>query len=383
MSLLEKYYTDEHQIFRESARRYFENEITPNVEQWEKDGIIPKKVWKRFGELGFLCPWLSEEYGGSGADFLYSFILIEEAARSHCGGFLFLLHNDVVVPYISSYAKEEQKKKWLPKCINGDISSSVAMTEPDAGSDLAAIRTTAIKNGDHYIINGQKTFISSGINCDLVVLATKTNIKADPPHTGVSLIAVEGGTPGFEKGKNLNKMGLHSNDTSELSFVDCKVPVENLLGEEGKGFQYLMEKLQQERLVLAISAQVAAAEALRLTIDYTKERTAFGRPVSRFQYISFELAKMATEVELGRSFLDNLIIEHMEGKDIVQKVSMAKYWIAEMLNRVVSKCVQFHGGYGFMEEYPIARMFRDARGQTIYGGTSEIMLLIIAKYLGL
>ena len=383
MSLLEKYYTDEHKIFRESVVRFYEEEITPNVEQWEIDGIVPRKVWKKFGDLGFLCSWLPEEYGGVEADFLFSYIVLEEMAKTHFGGFGTLVHSDVTVPYIFSYAREEQKKKWLPKCASGDLIAAIAMTEPDTGSDLASIRTTAIKDGDHYVINGQKTFISNGINSDLVVLAAKTDPKADPPYTGVSLIVVEAGTPGFEKGKNLDKMGLHSQDTAELSFVDCRVPVENILGDEGNGFLYLMEKLQRERLALTIASQTVAEEALKITVEYAKERVAFGRPISRFQYNSFELAKMATEIEIGKAFLETLIIEHMDGKDIVQKVSMAKYWISEMLNRVVAKCVQLHGGYGFMEEYPITRMYRDSRVQTIVGGTSEIMLLIISRNMGL
>ncbi len=383
MSLLDKYYTGEHQIFRESVRRYFEKEVTPNVDKWEKDGIVPKEAWKKFAAQGFLCPWLSEEYGGSGADFLYSFIIAEEMARTHCGGFLVHLHSDIIVPYIFTYGNDEQKKKWLPGCVTGDIITAVAMTEPGTGSDLAAIRTTAVKDGDSYIINGQKTFISNGINCDLVIVAARTNLNAASPYEGMSLIVVEAGTPGFEKGRQLEKIGMHSQDTSEMAFVDCRVPASNLLGPEGQGFYFLMDKLQQERLVCAMGSQVAAEEALRLTIEYTKTREAFGRPISRFQYISFELAKMATEVEVGRAFVESLLIDHIEGRKDIKKASMAKYWVCEMLNRVVAQCVQFHGGYGYMEEYPIARMFRDARVQTIYAGTSEIMLLIISRQLGL
>lgn len=383
MSLLEKYYTQEHAIFRESVRRYFEKEVTPYVDEWEKNGVVPEETWRKFGEQGFLCPWLPEEYGGVEADFLYSLIAVEEAAPTYCSGFAFPLHSDIIVPYIYSFGNVEQKQRWLPGCVTGEYITAIAMTEPGTGSDLSAIRTTAVKDGDHYIINGQKTFISNGILSNLIIVAAQTNPKADPPYTGISLIVVEGDTPGFERGRNLEKIGLHSQDTAEMSFVDCKVPAENLLGKEGHGFYYLMEKLQQERIVSAMMSQVSAEEALRLTIEYTKSREAFGRPISRFQYIAFELAKMATDVELGRTFLDSLIIDHMEGKEIVKKASMAKYWIAEMLNHVVGKCVQYHGGYGYMEEYPIARIFRDARVQTIYAGTSEIMLLIISRYLGL
>ena len=383
MSLLEKHYTQEHQIFRESIRRYFEKEVTPHVETWEKAGIVPKEVWQNFGRQGFLCPWLPEIYGGVDADLLYSLISVEESAKTHFSGFLFFLHSDIIVPYIEAFGSEEQKHRWLPGCATGDIITAIAMTEPGTGSDLAAIRTTAVRNSDHYVLNGQKTFISNGINCDLVIVVAKTDPGAKPAHAGISLLVVEDGTPGFEKGRNLDKIGFHSQDTAEIAFVDCRVPVKNLLGQEGKGFYYLMKKLQQERLMTAIGAQVMAEEALRLTIDFAKSRQAFGRPIGRFQYISFELAKLATDVELGRTFLESLMLDHMEGREIVQKVSMAKYWIAEMLNRVVERGVQFHGGYGYMEEYPIARLFRDARVYTIFAGTSEIMLLIISRYLGL
>ncbi len=383
MSLLEKHYTQEHQIFRESIRRYFEKEVTPHVETWEKAGIVPKEVWQNFGRQGFLCPWLPEIYGGVDADLLYSLISVEESAKTHFSGFLFFLHSDIIVPYIEAFGSEEQKHRWLPGCATGELITAIAMTEPGTGSDLAAIRTTAVRIGDHYVLNGQKTFISNGINCDLVIVVAKTDSGAKPAHAGISLLVVEEGTPGFEKGRNLDKIGFHSQDTAEMAFVDCRVPVKNLLGQEGKGFYYLMKKLQQERLMTAIGAQVMAEEALRLTIDFAKSREAFGRPIGRFQYISFELAKLATDVELGRTFLESLILDHMEGREIVQKVSMAKYWIAEMLNRVVERGVQFHGGYGYMEEYPIARLFRDARVYTIFAGTSEIMLLIISRYLGL
>jgi acyl-CoA dehydrogenase len=383
MSLLEKHYTQEHQIFRESIRRYFEKEVTPHVETWEKAGIVPKEVWQNFGRQGFLCPWLPEIYGGVDADLLYSLISVEESAKTHFSGFLFFLHSDIIVPYIEAFGSEEQKHRWLPGCATGELITAIAMTEPGTGSDLAAIRTTAVRNGDHYVLNGQKTFISNGINCDLVIVVAKTDPGAKPAHAGISLLVVEDGTPGFEKGRNLDKIGFHSQDTAEMAFVDCRVPVKNLLGQEGKGFYYLMKKLQQERLMTAIGAQVMAEEALRLTIDFAKSREAFGRPIGHFQYISFELANLATDVELGRTFLESLILDHMEGREIVQKVSMAKYWIAEMLNRVVERGVQFHGGYGYMEEYPIARLFRDARVYTIFAGTSEIMLLIISRYLGL
>ena len=383
MSLLEKHYTEEHHIFRDSIRRYYEKEIIPYADEWEEKRSVPKEAWQKLGAQGFLCPWLPEEYGGAETDFLYSVISMEAGASAHSGGVFFQIHSDIVVPYIYNFGTEEQKKRWLPGCGSGDIITAIVMTEPNTGSDLAAIRTTAIRDGDHYIVNGQKTFISNGMTCDLGIVAVKTDPKADPPYTGVSLLGVEAGTPGFEKSKKMNKVGLHAQDTAELAFVDCKVPVENLIGQEGHGFAILMEELQQERLVIAIGAHLMAEEALKLTIDYTKERKVFGRPVSRFQYIAFELAKMATDIELSKAFLESLILDHMKGKNVVQKASMAKYWITEMLNSMVGKCLQMHGGYGYMEEYPIARMFRDARVQTIVGGTSEIMLLVISRGLGL
>ena len=257
------------------------------------------------------------------------------------------------------------------------------MTEPNTGSDLAAIRTTAIKDGSDYIINGQKTFISNGINCDLCIVAAKTDPKADPPYSGISLIVVMDGTPGFVKGQNFDKIGMKSQDTAEMFFEDCRVPQKNLLGVEGGGFKYLMEKLQQERLASAWGSQVAAELALEFTIEYTKSREAFGRPISRFQHNSFKIAEMATDVEIGRTFMESLTLDHIEGKDVVKKVSMAKYWVAEMANRVAQQAVQLHGGYGYMEEYPIARLFRDVRVHTIFAGTSEIMKLIISRLMGL
>jgi acyl-CoA dehydrogenase len=383
MSLLDRYYTDEHNMFRDAVRKFYEKEVTPFADTWEKEGIVPRSVWKKAGDQGFLCPWLPEEYGGVGADFLYSFIMTEEMAKTHCGGFFIPLHADIIVPYLFSYGTKEQKDKWIPGCVSGDIITAVAMTEPGTGSDLAAMRTSAVRDGDSFIINGQKTFISNGLSCDLVIVAAVTNPNAKSPYEGMSLIVVEDGTPGFEKGRKLEKIGLHSQDTAEMAFVDCRVPAENLLGREGGGFYYLMEKLQQERLVCAMGSQVGAEEAFRVTLDYMRTREAFGKPITRFQYISFELAKMATEIEFGRAFLESCLIDHLDKKLDVKRASMAKYWICEMLNRVVGQCVQFHGGYGYMEEYPIARMFRDAKVQTIYAGTSEIMLLIISRQLGL
>ncbi len=376
-------YSEEHEIFRSTFRRYLEGEVVPHLEEWEEKREVPRSAWKRMGENGFLCPWLEEKYGGSEADFRYSVIMAEEMSHVRAMAFSTSLHSDIVVPYIHEYGTEEQKEKWLPGCTTGDIVTAIAMTEPGAGSDLQAIRTRAVNHGESYVLNGQKTFISNGHCCDLVIVVCKTDPDAKPAHRGISLVAVEAGTPGFVKGKKLKKMGLDFQDTAELIFEDCVVPRENLIGQEGRGFVYLMAQLQQERLMVAIRVQSAAETMLEETIKYCKEREAFGRPISQFQHNTFKIVEMATEVELGRTFLNDLIADHIEGKDIVKKVSMAKWWIAEMANRLAYTCVQLHGGYGFMEEYPICKWYRDIRASTIYAGTTEIMKTVIAKMMGI
>jgi acyl-CoA dehydrogenase len=340
-------------------------------------------MWERAGEFGFVCPWVPEEYGGSGGDFLYSVVVMEELARHRITGMMMPLHSDVVVPYIYAYGNEEQKQKWLPGLASGELVSAVAMTEPDTGSDLKAIRTTAIADGDDYIINGQKTFISNGQVADLVVVVAKTNPKAKVAEQGISLIVVEKDRPGFSKGKKLKKIGLHAQDTSELYLEDCRVPKENLLGRSGRGFLYLMQQLQQERLTVAIGAAAAAETALNDTLRYVKEREAFGAPLAKMQYIQYKLADVATEVEIGKTFVYDLIRRHMAKDKIVKEVSMAKYWITEMLQRTVDTCLQFHGGYGYMSEYPIAKDFVDARVQSIYAGSNEVMRMLVARQLGL
>lgn len=377
------YLQEEHEIFRESLRKFLEKEAYPNYEKWEEDRIIPREFWRKMGEQGFLCPDIDEKYGGSNVDWGFSVIINEELERVGSGMVGIGLHNDIVVPYITAYGTDEQKEKWLPKCAAGEIITAIAMTEPGAGSDLAGIRTTARLDGDHYIVNGEKTFITNGIHSDLIIIACKTDPHAVPRHKGVSLLAVERGTEGFSRGRKLNKVGLHCQDTAELIFEDCRVPKENLIGEEGKGFLYLMEKLQQERLVVAIAAQVAAEEMLNLTIDYVKNREAFGKRVSQFQNTQFKIAEMATDIEMGRSFLDQLITEHMAGKDVVTKVSMAKWKLTENARNIAAECMQLHGGYGYMEEYEIARRYRDIPVASIYAGTNEIMKTIIAKNMGL
>ena len=375
-------YTAEHTIFRDSLRKFLDKEIVPHVEAWEEAGIVPRSVWKKMGEQGFLCTDIPEEYGGAGGDFLYSVIVCEELVKCNFSGLAASLHSDICVPYISSFASEEQKRKYLPGCVSGDIITAVAMTEPNAGSDLAKMKTTAVEDGDHIILNGQKTFISNGINCDLVIVAARDpDVKQE--HQAVDLYLVEAGTPGFEKGKQIKKIGWHSQDTAELYFTDCRIPKGNRLGEKGSGFIKLMMKLQQERLICSIGAVIAAEFILELTIKYCKERNAFGRPISKFQHVQFELVEMATETKLGRTFLDKLIMDHTEGKNVVVEVAMAKYWTTDMAFRVADRCLQLFGGYGYCEEYPIARAWRDIRVTRIFAGTNEIMKTIAAKFMGL
>ncbi|MFJ8063969.1 acyl-CoA dehydrogenase family protein [Psychrobacillus sp. NPDC096426] len=377
------YFTEEHIMFRDSLRRFLEKEAVPYFDQWEEERLVPRSFWMKLGKNGFLCPWVDEKYGGIGADFIFTIILTEELARIGAGLGGIGVHSSIVGPYINSFGTEEQKRKYLPDCMSGEIIAAIAMTEPGAGSDLAAISTTAIKDGDSYIINGQKTFISNGIQSDLIVVVAKTNPKANPAHKGISLFLVESDTPGFSRGRKLKKVGMHSQDTAEMVFENVRVPATSLLGEEGKGFYHLMKELQQERIVSAVGAQVAAEDMLSMTLDYVKERTAFGNPISKFQNTQFKLAEMATHVQLGRTFLDDLIVKHMEGKDIYKEVSMAKWWISDNARKMAPECMQLHGGYGYMEEYKIARRYRDIAVTPIYAGSNEIMKTIIAKSMGL
>lgn len=375
-------FSSDHEIFRQSVRAFVQREVLPHQERWAEAGIVDREVWRKAGAAGLLCPWLAEEDGGPGGDFLHSVIVMEELGRVYESGLALSLHSDVVVPYIASFAGAELRRKLLPGCVSGDIVTAIAMTEPGTGSDLAAIATTARRDGDDYVLNGAKTFITNGILCDLCVVAARSE-QGDNPHHNLSLFAVEAGTPGFHKGKKLKKMGMAAQDTSELHFEDCRVPAANLIGPAGGGFLMLMQKLQQERLVVAIGAQVGAEVVLADTLKYVQERRAFGKPIGKFQNTQFKLAECATEVEVGRAFLDRLIGEHMSGEYLVKECSMAKLWQTEMLGRVVDACLQFFGGYGYMLEYPISRAYMDARVQRIYAGTNEIMKLIIAKQLGL
>jgi acyl-CoA dehydrogenase len=376
-------FREEHEIFRQSVRSFLEREVVPHQERWRDEGMVDREAWRKAGAAGLLCPWLEEDHGGPGGDFLHSVVVMEEMARVYESGFALPLHSDVIVPYIHTFGSDELKKRWLPGCASGEVVTAIAMTEPGTGSDRANVRTSAKRDGDHFILNGAKTFISNGILCDLCVVVAKTDIAPDDPHRSISLFLVEADRPGFVKGKKLKKMGMASQDTSELAFEDCRIPATNLLGEEGAGFLMLMQKLQQERLTVAIGAQASAEQVLKDTVAYCQERQAFGRPISKFQNTQFKLAECATEVEVGRAFLDRVLIGHVAGEYLVKECSMAKLWHSEMLQRVVDACLQLHGGYGYMLEYPVTRAYMDARVQRIYAGTNEIMKIIIAKQMGL
>jgi acyl-CoA dehydrogenase len=373
-------YSEDHEFYRDVVRRWVQDEVVPHQERWMENGSVDRETWRKAGEAGLLCPWMEEEYGGAGGDLLHSFIVIEELSKVYESGFAVSLHSDIVVPYLHTFGTAEQKASWLPGCASGEIVTALAMTEPGTGSDLAGMRTTARRDGDHYVINGSKTFISNGLLCDLVVVAVRTS---DDKHGGISLVVVERDTPGFERGRKLPKMGMASQDTSELHFQDCRIPASNLLGQEGHGFLMLMQKLQQERLVVAVGSQAVAEKVLEDAIAYCKQRTAFGRPISKFQNTRFVLADCAAKVEVGRAFLDRLVEEHLSGAYLVKECSIAKLWQTEMLGEVVDACLQLYGGYGYMLEYPISRAYMDARVQRIFAGTNEIMKIIIAKELGL
>lgn len=376
-------FSDEHELFRNNVRGLLAREVVPHQERWREAGIVDREAWRAVGEAGLLCPWLEEEYGGAGGDFLHSVVVMEELARIYESGFAIGLHSDIIVPYLHSFGSAEQKKRWLPGCASGELITAIAMTEPGTGSDLAAVQTTARLEGDEYVIDGAKTFISNGILCDLCIVVAKTGDVEGDAHRSISLIVVESDRPGFVKGERLKKMGMASQDTSELFFEGCRVPKENLLGPSGGGFFMLMQKLQQERLVVAVGAQVAAEQVLEDTVRYTSERKAFGRPISKFQNTQFKLVECATQVEVGRAFLDQLIARHAAGEHLVKECSMAKLWQSEMAQRVIDECLQLFGGYGYMLEYPVSRAFMDARVQRIYAGTNEIMKVIIAKQMNL
>ena len=376
-------YTDEHHAFRRRLREFIATQVIPNAKQWEKDHFVPRDMWNKMGEQGFLCTGVSKEYGGLGGDFVYSSIVCEEMSSSMQTGLAPILHSDVVVPYIDEYGSEAQKKKYLPRCVTGEIITAIAMTEPDAGSDLTSMRTTAVDDGDHVIISGSKTFISSGIHSDLAVVAARNPEIADP-YAGMSLYIIEAGTPGFEKGKKLDKMGWNSQDTAELFFNNCRIPRENQLGDKGMGFLMLMGKLQQERLCCAMGAVYGAEMCVNSLMDYCKKTSdASDKPLSKYQAIQFALVEMATEVKIGRTFLDKLIADHMEGLDVKIETSMAKYWTTSMANSVLGKSLEIMGEFGVNEENPLVQGWRDMRVTSIFAGTNEIMKYIVSKLMGL
>jgi acyl-CoA dehydrogenase len=378
--------TDEHEAFRRTARAFVDKEVRPYHAQWEADGQVSREVWTRAGAQGLLCFDVEEEYGGPGVrDFRYNMVLAEELTRAGAHGPGFPVHTDIIVPYLSSLGTDEQKRRWLPGCVSGETITAIAMTEPGAGSDLQGVRTNAVDKGDHYVLNGSKTFISNGAMADLVIVVARTDTHIDGGlgHKGISLLVVERGMAGFERGRNLDKVGLHAQDTSELFFDDVVVPKENLLGEEGSGFVSLMVNLPQERLSIAAMAAAACEAVLDMCLAYVKERQAFGRPIGTFQNTRFAIAEMATEAHVARVYVDDCVRRHNAGRLDAAGASMAKWWTTELQKRIVDAGVQLFGGYGYMTEYPIAKAFLDSRVQTIYGGTTEIQKEIIGRSLGL
>ncbi|MGH3557320.1 acyl-CoA dehydrogenase family protein [Mycobacterium sp.] len=376
-------YSAEHNQFRELVRDFVQQAVVPAHERWEKAGRLDRSLFTEAGKLGLLAFSAPENFGGAGVnDFRYNAIVVEELQRVGAAAetVAFSLQNDIVLPYLTDLTTPEQKQRWLPGVVTGETLIGIAMTEPGAGSDLAGIRTTAVRDGDHYVVNGAKTFISNGQIGDLFVVAVRT---APDRHKGLSLLVVEPNTPGFSRGRNLEKIGLHAQDTSELSFTDMRVPVDNLLEEEGRGFYQLMANLPQERLSLAVGAVAAAEGVLAETLDYVRQRNAFGSPISGLQNTQFVLAELATELDVARTFLDDCIAEHLTGGLTAARAAGLKWWTTELQVRVADRCLQLHGGYGYMREYPVSRAFVDARIQTIYGGTTEIMKTIVAKDLGI
>jgi alkylation response protein AidB-like acyl-CoA dehydrogenase len=374
-------YEAEHEAFRAMVRDFLAKEVVPHHAGWEQAGVVDRSVWLKAGEQGLLGMDVPEQYGGGGVkDFRYNAILAAEVSRVGASGLGFTLHNDVVAPYLLELTTEEQKARWLPGFVRGEIITAIAMSEPGAGSDLQGLQTTARRDGDDWVLNGSKTFITNGINADLVLVVARTD--PDAGARGFSLLAVERGMPGFERGRNLDKIGLKAQDTAELFFDDVRVPAANLVGTEGHGFFHLMNNLPQERLSIAAVAVAASRLILDLTVEYCKSRTAFGRPIGKFQHTRFELAEMHTEVTIAETYLEKAILEHNAGRFTVEDAAMAKWWTTELQKRVVDRCLQLHGGYGYMLEYPVARAFLDSRVQTIYGGTTEIMKEIVGRSLG-
>ena len=379
MTVPQHIYEEDHAIFRDSVRKFVEKEVAPYHEQWEKDSIVPKSLWLKAGEAGLLSPTVPEEYGGPGCDFRYNGIVSEELARCGYTGPGFSLHSDIAVPYLVNYGSEEQKQEYLPKCVSGECIMAIAMTEPGTGSDLQGVKTTAKLDGNEYVINGSKTFITNGQNANLIIVVAKTD--PDAGAKGTSLILVESHREGFKRGRNLEKLGMKAADTSELFFDEVRVPTSNCLGEENKGFIYLMQDLPQERLSVAVAAVAACEGALQWTLDYTAERKAFGKSITEFQNTKFKLAELKTEITIARVFVDRCLELHVNGDLDVETAAMAKLWTTDLQGKVMDECLQLHGGYGFMWEYPISRAYADARVQRIYAGTNEIMKEIISRKL--
>ncbi|MDI9931160.1 acyl-CoA dehydrogenase family protein [Rhodococcus sp. IEGM 1354] len=372
----------EHELFRESYRKFLEQHVAPNHAKWEEQNLVDRDVWVEAGKQGFLGTAAPEEFGGGGVkDFRYNAIVTEETTRGGYSGIGFTLHNDVVAPYFIELANDEQKQRWLPGFCSGELISAIAMTEPGTGSDLQGIKTKAVRDGDDWVLNGSKTFITNGINADLVIVVACTD--PEKGAQGFSLLVVERGMPGFERGRNLDKIGMKAQDTAELSFTDVRVPAANLLGEEGMGFIYLMQNLPQERLSIAVVAAAAMESALEMTIQYCRDRKAFGKSIGKFQNTRFVLAELATETTATRIMVDKFIELLNDGKLTVQEAAMAKWWTTENQVKLIDRCLQLHGGYGYMKEYPIAKAYMDSRVQTIYGGTTEIMKEIIGRGLNL
>jgi alkylation response protein AidB-like acyl-CoA dehydrogenase len=374
-------FSSDHEAFRDLVRSFIARQITPYHEQWERDGVVSRDVWLAAGQAGLLGIDVDEKYGGGGdPDYRYYLVLNEELARAGANGPGFSVHNDINGQYLIRLTTPEQRERWLPGYCSGELITAIAMSEPGAGSDLQGIRTSAVRDGDHYVLNGQKTFISNGQLADLVIVVARTDPEAG--HQGISLLVVERGMAGFDRGRNLDKVGLHAQDTSELFFSDVRVPAENLLGDEGGGFVALMQNLPRERVAIGTTSLAAAEQVFAHTLEYCKQRQAFGRPIGAFQHNRFVLAEMATELAVARAFTDRAVMEHVAGTLSNEDASMLKWWDTELCNRVVDRCVQLHGGYGYMREYPVARAYQDGRAQTIFGGTTEIMKEIIGRGLG-
>jgi len=372
-------FSEYHEMFRDTARRFFETEVAPFHADWEKTGVAPRSVWKKAGEMGLLCVTLPEEYGAAGADRLASAILIEEQARLGLSGPGFSTHSDIVAPYILNYGTEEQKARWLPGMVTGDLIGAIVLTEPGAGSDLRSIRTNFHSDGDEIVLNGQKTFITNGQCADLLVVAAKSGDASATKD--LTLVVVEADLPGVSRGQNFHKIGMKAQDTCELYFDNVRLPAGNILGEEGKGFPLLSKELAWERLQIAIGAVATSAAALEWTRDYVRERKAFGTPISEFQNTRFRLAEIKTEVEIAQVFIDRCLSEVNEERLDLTVAAMAKYWCTELMGRSLDQCLQLHGGYGYIWEYPIARAWADARVHRIYGGSNEIMRELVARKL--